>query len=161
VARSHLSNNIWNGLASSLVFFIILLIFFIPLLRKLLVDKKKTEQKEEVEEEFYEEEELELPPPPPPQIVRPIPATGRLVKKDFEFHADIEEREYKSLIEARHLEMQEAPQIGERVVSQNFILEKKKKRGRENVIESVVKERAPGQAMVILSEIFGKPKGLS
>jgi len=138
-------------------FILILFVFFIPLLRKLLVDKKKAEQKKEgIEEDYYEEEEPE-PPPPPKVVQRPV-TTERLVKKDFEFHTDFEDRKYESQITERELETHVEPEFRKRIVSEEFILEKKKRRRKKNVVDSLVNNRDPLQAMVILSEILNRPE---
>lgn len=147
----------WNEFIG---FIIVLFVFFIPLLRKLFIGKKKVEQKKEVVEPVYEEQEEEpqFAPPIPPKVIARSPTTQRLVKKDFEFHTEFEERAFESSIEGRTLETQEAPQFGKRIVSQTFILEKKKKRRQGGVIHLLAKKHDPLQAMVIFSEIFKKPE---
>lgn len=139
------------GFEEIIGFLIIIFAFIVPLLRKLLGDKKKVEREEEV---------VEVEPPPPPLQVRERPMTERLVKRDYDFHTKMEDREYDTHIEDRELEELEDPEFKERIVSQAFIIEKKRKKGQAHFIDQVVKSRDPGQAMVILSEIFGEPKGL-
>ncbi len=141
-------------------FFIILLIFLVPLLRKLLVDKKKTERAEELYE-MEEEEEESVPPPPPLETVRTLPKTKGLVKKDFSFQSEVTKRELESQIEERHLETRVDPQFKERIVSDAYIIETQKKLTQRDVIQDVIKKHNPKQAMIILSEILGEPKGLS
>ena len=134
-------------------FFVILLVFLIPLLKKLLVDKKKVEEEEEI---VIEEE-----PPPAPIKASTRTTTERLVKKDFTFHSEVGEREFESRIEDRELVHQEAPEFKERIVSDAFILETASAVREENPIATLTKKYDPVQAMVVLSEIIGKPKGLS
>ncbi len=138
-------------------FLILFLLFFFPLLRKLLIDKKRAEEpieKEQKEEEAPPEvEELELP--------FTFPKAARLVKKDFSFESEVQERAFESEIVARHLEMHIAPKFDERIVSEEFILETERKVQRKNRITEITKNRKPSHAMIILSEILSKPKGMS
>lgn len=139
-------------------FLIILLVFFVPLLRKLLIDKKRVEQKkqfpEEEEEVFVEEPE----PAPPPVRRRAPPTTERLVKRDFTFQTDFEQHAFDSKIEERELETRVAPEFRKRLVSEAFILEKKRVKRRQDLLDSFVKKRGPGQTMVILAEILKRPE---
>ena len=121
-------------------FLIVLFIFFFPLLRKLLIDKRGQKklpvQEQDIEHEVEEQEEESHPFVPPPPIthrpfVPPSPITHRLVNQDFEFHSRLEKKEKKKL--------------------------KKKERG---PIVSLTRGRDPLQTMVILSEVFGSPKGM-
>lgn len=140
-------------------FIIVLFVFLLPLLRKLLIDKKKVEQqKTEVEEEIFEEEEEEtvVEPPPPLQTASPVYAPARTVKRDYEFEFDLEARQFLSKISSRKLETHIAPEFRERIVSENFILEKLTKKGKKNPLVSLIRKQDPGRTMVILSEIFNR-----
>lgn len=141
-------------------FIIVLFVFLLPLLRKLLIDKKRVERQkqEEVEEAFIEEEEEEYTPTelyPISKMPPPAPlGSKRLVKRDYEFETDLESREYRSKITGRELETQSAPEFRERIVSESFILDEKKKVRKKKALASLIKKRDPGKAMVILSEIL-------
>lgn len=129
-------------------FLILFLLFFFPLLRKLLIDKKRAEEpieKEQKEEEAPPEEEIEALELPftPPKAER------------------VEERAFESEIDARHLEMHIAPKFNDRIVSEAFILETQKRKQRKNRVVEITKNRKPSHAMIILSEILSKPKGMS
>ncbi len=135
-------------------FVIVLFVFLVPLLRKLLIDKKKVQQNDEVvQEEVYIEEEV--PPPPPRVEIRPH-TTERLVKRDYEFDTEFQERDYQSDISERKLETHVDPKFRERIVSDEFLLETQRKRRNENPLVAIVKKRSAAQAMVILSEVLNR-----
>ncbi|MCH9625915.1 MAG: hypothetical protein S4CHLAM123_11000 [Chlamydiales bacterium] len=139
-------------------FFIVLLVFMLPLLRKFIIDKRKKKQDPRIEmrvktwdeeEESYDEEDDPFAP-----VV-----TDRLVKKDYTFQTDIEDRELDSSVEDRRIGVRVDPQFNKRIVSESFILDKKKKKNRtKNPIVSLTKNKDPLQAMVILYEVLGSPK---
>ncbi len=145
-------------------FLIILLVFLVPLIRKVMLARKQKRPSLEIEEEQEEEYEVEYeeevatytskPPASTPYV------TKRLVKKDLEFHTDLESRELESVIEARHLESKVAPKFKERIVSQAFILAptEEKKKGARTIV-SITRRYTTLQTMVVLSEILGRPKG--
>lgn len=133
-------------------FIIVLFVFLLPLLRKLLLDKKKVEQqKTEVEEEIFEEDEEETVVEPPPVFT-----PARTVKRDYEFESDLEARQFLSKISSRKLETHIAPEFRERIVSENFILEKLTKKEKKNPLVSLIRKQDPGRTMVILSEILNR-----
>ncbi len=140
-------------------FIIVLFVLLFPLLRKLLVDLKKQQKASQQEEE----EEV---PPFQPQRVQPgksyaqPPKTSGLVRRDFDFQASLEERTFDSEIADRQLESKVNPKFKKRIVSQAFILEKLQRGEKVDPLSALVHQRKSTQAMVILSEIMGGPKGL-
>jgi len=148
-------------LSELLGFFIVLLVFMLPLLRKFIIDKRKKKQDTRIEmrvKTWDEEEEEEESDDEKDEPFSPT-TTNRLVKKDYTFLTNIQDRELDSSVEDRRIGVRVDPQFNKRIVSESFILDKKKKRTRtKNPIVSLTKNKDPLQAMVILYEVLGSPK---
>jgi|GEM_PF-3573744 len=140
-------------------FLVILLVLFVPLLRKLFIDVKRVKEKEK------ERQKGKPPARRPPQTLalpqeakREHHTTSRVVKKDFEYHSEIEEREKLGTLDERHLESQIAPEFREKITSEAFVREQKKVRRKKSLRVPFADD--PLKSMVIYSEILKKPKGL-
>ncbi len=156
-------------------FLIILLVIFFPLIRKILVAKAKKKEAQrsprEIKEEIEAEQEVReyvkrfIPPPPQPKKPSPPPSSlipKRTVGKGFAFHSDMEDYKRKISIEKRRLRTQRGPKFKETVVSRDLapaeqIISRKTGLSR---FERILSGPASPKKMVILHEIFKKPKGL-
>ena len=144
-------------------FLVVLLVFLFPLLRKFMLARQKKRPLQEGEEEQTQKHEVEyeegLSAYAKPSTSKPY-TTNRLVKKDLEFHTNIESRKLESAIEERRLEPKVAPKFKERVISQAFIVTPEEEEKRKvRPITSITQRYTTLQTMVILSEILGRPKG--
>lgn len=150
---------------------IVLLFFLLPVLRAVVLKKRKKQEpppqkvKPYFEEEpYYEEEEVYAPPPPvimqQASSLTQFPAKSRrTVKKDFEFHSNLESREFSSEITDRHLETNVGSNFRKRIVSQSFILEKKKQRGQRLApLEHLSLRYSSAHSLVVFTEVMGRPK---
>ena len=145
-------------------FFVVLLVLFIPLLRKLLLDVKKIREKER--------EKQKRPPQQRPQVVKRQPKplkplasskshlTSRMVKKDFEFHSNIEQSTDLTDIDERQLQSKVAPEFRTKVTSEAFLPSVQREGRQRSTAAHFLKNKKARQKMVIYSEIFGPPKSL-
>lgn len=136
-------------------FIIVLFIFLFPLLRKILLKKARPEAEERAKSPYQEyEEEVETF-----EEERKPYTTERLIKNDFTFEANLDERQFESRIDERQFTTRIDPKIDDQIVS--AVLEPPvKKRPNKHGAHAfllAVQKRPVMQQVVIFSEIMEKP----
>lgn len=136
-------------------FIIVLFIFLFPLLRKILLKKARPEPEETTP--LYDEETKIPDRKQSSQIKKPY-TTRRLLKNDFAFEANLDERQFESRIDERQLETRIDPKIDDQIVSSVLEPPAKKtpnKHGAHAFLLAVQK-RPLMQQVVVFSEILEK-----
>jgi hypothetical protein len=146
---------------SQIIVFIFVLIFlFFPLLKKFL--EKKTERtiemhKSKDEQPIPSKNRLPLSSQAPVEKrLAPYQTKGGLQQR--EFRSELDRFERKSVIENRTMKTQAQPKFKESVLSPVFVPEQKNRQPGSMKLKKLQLNRSLLKHMVILSELYGKPK---